>query len=84
MHVKLGQILYKKYIMTKKNKNPTATSEELEQKQPLGAKAKCCACPLHSTWPLASPLSSPHRRNQLTLLGQQVRELVTCSRCSLQ
>ena len=79
-----GKFYTKKTHNDKKKRNPTATSEELEQKQPLGAKAKCRACPLHSTWPPASPLSSPHRRNQLTLLGEQVRELVTCSRCSLR
>lgn len=36
---------------TKRPKNPTATSEEPEQKQGSGAKEGYCACPLHTPPP---------------------------------
>ena len=87
MCVKLGQILYKRQEMTKKKnkpKTPNCHFWRAGAKTTIGSKSKVLSMPLHSTWPLASPLSSPHRRSQLTLLWEQVRELVACSLCSLR
>ena len=77
MHAQLGQIMNKK-IQKRPKKPQMATSEDLGEKKVSGAKAGYCECPLHLTPqrggqttyqpldnPLATPLSSPHMRNQL-------------------